>query len=83
MDNGGDVLSLRLAGNGQIIAEPYTDTLCGTVKLKADGYCVHTEEGTLYSTTRPKLEPVQIDLIPYYTWGNRGLNEMRVWLPEV
>ncbi len=83
VDNGGDVLSLRLAGNGQIIAEPYTDTLCGTVKLKADGYCVHTEEGTLYSTTRPKLEPVQIDLIPYYTWGNRGLNEMRVWLPEV
>ena len=83
VDNGGDVLSLRLAGNGQITAEPYTDTLCGIVKLKADGYCVHTEEGTLYTTTRPKLEPVQIDLIPYYTWGNRGLNEMRVWLPEV
>ena len=25
---------------------------------------------------------VDISLIPYYAWGNRKLNKMRVWLPE-
>lgn len=35
----------------------------------------------LYSTTRPSYEQVRAYAIPYYTWGNRGENQMRVWLP--
>jgi len=23
----------------------------------------------------------ELKLIPYFMWGNRGLNQMRVWMP--
>jgi DUF1680 family protein len=38
--------------------------------------------GQLYREL-PQTEPVQVDLklIPYYAWGNRGPSEMTVWLP--
>ena len=26
--------------------------------------------------------PSDVDAIPYYAWGNRGLNQMLVWIPE-
>jgi DUF1680 family protein len=28
-----------------------------------------------------KTEKKKITAIPYYTWNNRGKNEMQVWLP--
>jgi DUF1680 family protein len=37
---------------------------------------------TLYreiSDVRP--EPLNITLIPYYVWSNRGISEMTVWIP--
>ena len=53
----------------------------GVVPLTAEGWKVRpTQE--LYSRQRPQREPVEIQLVPYYTWGNRGENQMRVWLPE-
>ncbi|WP_229209702.1 aceric acid hydrolase [Dyadobacter koreensis] len=33
------------------------------------------------STETPKMIPVR--LVPYYAWGNRGHNDMSVWLPLV
>ena len=27
-------------------------------------------------------EEVKVQLIPYYTWNNRGISEMTVWLPR-
>jgi len=33
------------------------------------------------STEQPKTIPVR--LVPYYSWGNRGHNDMSVWLPLV
>ena len=37
---------------------------------------------TLYSNQKPQRTPVTITAIPYYTWGNRGETNMRVWIPE-
>jgi DUF1680 family protein len=39
-------------------------------------------DNTLYRTISPE-EPTAIDvrLIPYYAWGNRGDSEMTVWMP--
>jgi uncharacterized protein len=31
--------------------------------------------------TEVKTEMKTITAIPYYTWDNRGKNEMQVWLP--
>lgn len=38
------------------------------VTIAADGYALNTEQK-------------KITAIPYYTWANRGKNEMQVWLP--
>ena len=34
----------------------------------------------LYPETPPELIPCEATAIPYYTWGNRGETEMRVWM---
>ncbi|MBK8951662.1 MAG: glycoside hydrolase family 127 protein, partial [Chitinophagaceae bacterium] len=36
---------------------------------------------TLYKEVNIKLKPVNIKLIPYYAWANRGKTDMTVWLP--
>jgi len=36
----------------------------------------------LYRTLRaPQIQPVNIRLIPYYAWANRGMSHMTVWMP--
>ncbi len=82
MDNDGDVLSLRVKRDGNIdICEYDEDKLMGICELKADGVRIQ-KSSNLYSYEKPKEEAYTITFIPYYAWCNRGLNEMRVWLPE-
>lgn len=40
-------------------------------------------EGKLYQAVNQKntLQPVNIRLIPYFAWGNRGESEKAVWMP--
>ena len=81
-DNEGDVLSLSLKADGSITEKEYDPQLLGgVVPLTAEGWKVRPTQ-KLYSCQRPQREPVEIKLVPYYTWGNRGENQMRVWLPE-
>lgn len=35
----------------------------------------------LYFTDEYRKEEKTLKLIPYFMWGNRGLNQMRVWMP--
>ncbi len=38
--------------------------------------------GALYrELSDAKTKPIDIRLIPYYAWGNRGRSEMTVWMP--
>ena len=82
VDNGGDVLSLSLREGGALWEKPYDPGLLGgIVPLVAEGWQAKpTEE--LYTRQRPPREAADIRLVPYYAWGNRGENQMRVWLPE-
>ena len=82
LDNGGDVLSLSLAAEGAVTQLPYEpELLGGIIPLAAEGWRTQpTQE--LYSRERPQRQAADIRLVPYYTWGNRGENQMRVWLPE-
>lgn len=52
--------------------------------LKAQGYSASAEnwDKTLYGDQSSVSAPVEITFIPYSQWGNRGENEMRVWLNE-
>lgn len=81
-DNEDDVLSLSLKRDGQIAVSDYLpEKLCGIRELYAEGYR-ETSDEELYSFQAPAAAPCRITLVPYYTWGNRGLNQMRVWIPE-
>lgn len=37
----------------------------------------------LYAQARPCESPALLCAVPYYAWGNRGENQMRVWMPEI
>lgn len=78
-DNGGNVLGLYAAKDGGV-SESFSDRLCGIVEVEADGF-INRGTDELYSYNAPSLEKTKIKLIPYYAWANRGINEMRVWLP--
>ncbi|MDE7233421.1 MAG: glycoside hydrolase family 127 protein, partial [Lachnospiraceae bacterium] len=81
-DNENDVLSLRLKKDGKVTVSEYlADKLFGVQELYAEGYR-ETINDALYSFERQEARPCQITFVPYYTWGNRGLNQMRVWIPE-
>ncbi len=36
---------------------------------------------SLYREVNTKLKPVNIKMIPYYAWANRGKTDMTVWMP--
>ena len=48
--------------------------------VEIDGYKAE-DGGELYFAKKPEYSEKKIRLIPYYTWANRGENQMRVWLP--
>ena len=82
VDNENDILSVSLKKDGEVTVSEYLpDELYGIQKLYADGYRETVNE-ELYSFERQEKEPCRVTLVPYYTWGNRGLNQMRVWIPE-
>ena len=42
-------------------------------------------EGRAYRTAAEDDRPgaqIRARAVPYYAWGNRGMGEMRVWVPE-
>lgn len=81
-DNDGDVHSLRIAKDSELKASMNKELFGGVMTLQFSGYRIISEPG-LYSKHRPAAKPVTINAVPYYVWGNRGLNQMRVWLPEL
>ena len=83
MDNG-KVLNLLVKRNADPKLMELTNELCGIRRLKVQGIKIrNTTEDNLYSEKPAETEICDISLIPYYTWANRGLNQMRVWLPEI
>ncbi len=82
VDNDSDVLSLAVDRNAEIEITGFDkDLLNGTVKLKVSGV-KYTVSDELYTSSRPEEKEYTLTAVPYYTWGNRGEHQMRVWLPE-
>ena len=79
-DNNSDVLSLSLDTNGSISAADSPGELGGTVKLCVPAFRT-AQTDKLYTSRRPAITKCTAFAVPYYTWGNRGENQMRVWLP--
>ena len=80
VDNDEDVLCLQVQPDSPVELLP-SNELNGMTKVIVEG--VGLEAGdALYSTQRAKQHARRVTLIPYYAWSNRGLSQMRVWLPE-
>lgn len=79
-DNGGDVLSLSLDDSGEIAVGRKNPVLGEAEELLVKGFRTDWKDG-LYSFAKPKRLPETLTAVPYYTWANRGENQMRVWLP--
>ena len=83
VDNGGDVLSLSLAEKGgvSVCADGGNNGLPdGIVRLEAEGFRMVENGGGLYTCERPERAAAKLTAVPYYTWGNRGETQMRVWM---
>jgi len=81
-DNGAKLAALRLPVDSIIKTSIETSgVLSGITTLSMEGFR-ETCDSSLYSENKPKLDAVNLKAIPYYTWGNRTLGEMRVWLRE-
>ncbi len=81
VDNKGHVLNLSI-NKDSVIEKVKSPDFEGVINLKVMGL-VRETGGALYSFDQPRERETEINLIPYYTWSNRGLNEMRVWLPYI
>ena len=87
-DNGDGLHKLVLKKDSELTDHFEEELLEGVSVVDGEGirFTENSREGApaaLY-TDRPGFEkqPVKIRFIPYSTWGNRGENEMRVWLLE-
>ncbi len=80
-DNG-DVLPISLKRGGRLtVSDHAEEQLDGAYKITAEA--TRSEVGDcLYSFTPLAETDVEATAIPFYTWGNRGENQMRVWMPE-
>lgn len=81
VDNKDDVLSLGIDTSEKIWINAAEKENAVAATLSVRGYRLKACE-ELYSTEKPESSMENIKMIPYYTWGNRGLNQMRVWLPS-
>ncbi|MBP1544803.1 MAG: glycoside hydrolase family 127 protein, partial [Oscillospiraceae bacterium] len=80
-DNG-EVLPLCLKRGGALTVSERYEELDGAYTITAEAVRTLPQSG-LYSDRPPQEISCTATAIPYYTWGNRGENQMRVWMTEV
>lgn len=83
-DNAVPLSALRLPADAVFTEEKAEWLETDLPLLKTRGYRVSQKdwENKLYGSEPCAYETHEITLIPYSHWGNRGENEMRVWLNE-
>lgn len=83
-DNGAQLQEVYLEENQEFTVKFEEDLLKGVVTLTAQGRRI-SEKGwsgtTLYRTYKGKLyQKQELKFIPYYSWTNRTVGEMSVWV---
>lgn len=78
-------LHLNYISNQRVIDKHIEDSVLGNiVTLETTGEKEVIKEewsGNLYQEYTPKeFEPTKLTFVPYYTWANRSLGEMQVWI---
>ena len=77
VDNG-SVKTLRIDRNyAPVVSSHSAELQADTLSVKA---VRENDSEELYSDVPPAVTPCEATAVPYYTWGNRGETEMRVWM---
>jgi DUF1680 family protein len=88
VDQDEPVPALQIDDSAPLAAEWDADLLGGVIAVKASGVKpdISPWQGQLYRPVNGRAEPTYqstlITAIPYFAWGNRGANAMRVWIPR-
>ncbi|BFT69804.1 glycoside hydrolase family 127 protein [Paenibacillus sp. P36] len=84
VDNGAPLATLSLQSGTELKVEADTSALGGTVRIEAEGFRDATPEAWAsaesYRRWAPSADPVALQAVPYFQWGNRGVGEMAVWI---
>lgn len=83
VDNGALLETLCLERGAQLSERVCPDKLGGITEIHACGKRLVSHSDALYSDEAPALEDAPLTFIPYYTWANRGENEMTVFVREI
>ena len=79
-----DIQDIAISASSKFSSQFERDLLGGVTLLKGQALRVPGSDWgtTLYrEISNERSAPVEISLIPYYAWSNRGDAEMTVWLP--
>ena len=79
------ILEVYAPGDMQLETREERELLGGVTAIKGKAKRVYEENPSpdLYvGVGSEREEELDITLIPYYAWNNRGINEMTVWLPR-
>lgn len=81
-DNGKNLQSITVDIDTPLTEEYIPDLFGGTAVVKFKGRKISNDgwTGELYKTAGFSTNPIELTAIPYSLWGNRGENEMIVWL---
>lgn len=80
-DNGKDLGSLHL-GNRKNINRSFEEELEGIVSIMLEGEKESGIDELYYTSQQVNKEEKLLRFIPYYTWANRELGEMIVWIND-
>ena len=81
VDNGAQLQTLELPRDAELREVSMPDKLGGIVQIEACGKRLRLADA-LYGDEPPRTTDTLLTFIPYYTWANRGRNEMRVFVRE-
>jgi DUF1680 family protein len=84
-DNGSNLHEIYLPKETKLEENFEKDLLGGvmTIKGEAERILNNKWEDQLYSPEiKEEYDPVSIKFVPYYSWANRGIGEMIVWMRE-
>ena len=79
------ILEVFAPAEMQLTTSPEKELLGGLTVLEGKARRVYEngQDDSLYSEVgNEQEEAIDITLIPYYAWNNRGISEMTVWLPR-
>ena len=85
LPEGVSILDVYAPDDMRLTASREDDLLGGVMAIKGVARHITEQNGStaLYlEAGKEREEDLEITLIPYYAWNNRGINEMTVWLPR-